>query len=988
MMENGHGFAAVHSPEPFMLRITTQFRAVSVQRYFVELLCKDDYYNKGTEQPGIWRGKGAVLLGLEDNVEREAFARLVENRHPTNDKRLTPRTKDGRRVGYDFTFSPPKSVSVVYAITKDPDVLWAFRQSVRETMAEIEEMVQTRVRIRGANHDRSTGNMVWAEYQHFTTRPVDGEPDVHLHSHNFVANCTYDKDEQRWKAIQLGEVTRNAPYFQTVALSRLAANLVKVGYQVERTEHAFEVVGVSPEAINEFSRRKHIIESIASELGFEQERKASLGAKTRERKTDRFTLDELHERWTARLSEEEVSTIRGLKGTSPEQRPSAEHEPSSERPRVTTEAEQRPTPEREPRVENESTPETEPDAEEKTKQQEEPSREDEPKAEHTRRSRWGPHLFASLSASDAVRAAITDLFKRDAIVEESKLVQRALKFSFGRAEKEQVSDAIDRLPELIRRKLGDKTYFTTHEAVAEERELVRFAKAGRNSVRPFGTRPLSRSVPKLDDYERGVLEKLLGSTDRLILFKNTGPTRKPELVRAAMTGAQQAGYSLVVITPTAASARQAEKDYGITDVKTVARILNGGEYTSGLKNLLPKAMKPVFWVEDAGRIGMRTIAKLAAAAERCGARIVLSGDEARSRKYERGDPFRLLREEAGLSSAERRVLRDRQNDLERSVDALQHDGGRSAVQTLDELGKLSVAPDDESPLEHAAEFLTAWEVKGKKALLVTPTIEEANALTDVVRQKLRSAGRLEKKDHSVLQLVSAGLSDAEMRRAAFYTRGMVVDFYRPTRGFASGDRTRVIGTDPVNGVWVLGKLGTPVRLNLSHADRFTVSRAQRTKLSVGDRIRVTRQVRPLIGKPIKAGSVVTVTGVNPFGQIAVSGLRLLPKKFGHFEHDYVTTPGRIQGRRAEATAFVADRFGWGRAESRDILAAGEAARKDFRLFVNDMESLTSAITRERPVMNAVDLIDDPEYVEMKMEDHAFGFEQMKRDDLGGFRYGS
>lgn len=966
-----------------MLRITTQYRAVSVQRYFVELLCKDDYYSKGTEQPGIWQGKGADLLGLEGNVEREAFARLVENRHPTNDERLTPRTKDGRRVGYDFTFSPPKSVSVLYAVTQDPDVLWAFRQSVRDTMAEIEEMAQTRVRVRGANHDRPTGNMVWAEYQHFTTRPVDGEPDVHLHSHNFIGNCTYDENEQRWKAIQLGEVTRNAPYFQTLALSRLAANLVKVGYQVERTEHAFEVVGVSPQAINEFSRRKNIIESIASELGFEQERKASLGAKTRERKTDKFTLDELHDRWTARLSEEDVSTIRSLKGKSSEHRQNTEHEQSIEQPRVSPEPEQ----EREPTPEQEPKREQKPEPEEGAKPQVEPDVEDEPKPEHARPSRWGPHLFVSLSASDAVRAAVTDLFKRDAIIEESKLVQRALKFSFGRAEKEQVTDAIEKLPELIRRKLGDKTYFTTKEAVAEERELVRFAKAGRNSLPPFKSKPISRSVSQLDDYERGVLDKLLSSTDRITLFKNTGPTRKPELVRAAMTGVQQAGYSLVVITPTAASARQAEKDYGITDIQTVARVLNDGEYTSRLKNALPKAMKPVLWVEDAGRMGMRTLAKLAAAAERSGARIVLSGDEARSRKYERGDPFRLLREEAGLSSAERRVLRERQNGLERSVDALQHDGGWTAVQTLDQLGKLSIAPENESPLDHAADFLTGWEAKGKKALLVTPTVEGARSLTDVVREKLRSAGRLNNKDRSVLQLVSAGLSDAEMRRARFYERGMVVDFYRPTRGFASGDRTKVIGTDPVNGVWVRGKLGTPVRLNLSHADRFTVSRVQRAKLAVGDRIRVTRQVRPLIGKPLKAGSVVTVTGVNPFGQIAVSGLRLLPKKFGHFEHDYVTTPGRIQGRRAEATAFVADRLGWGGTESRDILAAGEAARKDFRVFVDDRETLIDAISRERPVMNATDLTDDPEYVEMKMEDHAFRFEQARKDDFGGFRYG-
>ena len=224
-----------------MLRITTQYRAASIQSYFVDALCKDDYYSKGTEQPGIWRGVGAEMLGLAGPVDREAFARLTENRHPFNDERLTPRTKDDRRVGYDITFSPPKSVSVVYAITKDPDILWAFKKSVWDTMREIEEAAETRVRIRGANHDRVTGNLVWSEYIHFTARPVDGEPDPQLHAHNFVKNCTHDDEERRWKAVQMGNIKRRAPYFEALALSHLAANLVSVGFQVERTEHGFEI---------------------------------------------------------------------------------------------------------------------------------------------------------------------------------------------------------------------------------------------------------------------------------------------------------------------------------------------------------------------------------------------------------------------------------------------------------------------------------------------------------------------------------------------------------------------------------------------------------------------------------------------------------------------------------------------------------------------------------------------------------------------------
>ena len=45
------------------------------------------------------------MLGLEGPVSKRAFNALCENRDPRTGDRLTPRTKDDRTVGYDFTWS-------------------------------------------------------------------------------------------------------------------------------------------------------------------------------------------------------------------------------------------------------------------------------------------------------------------------------------------------------------------------------------------------------------------------------------------------------------------------------------------------------------------------------------------------------------------------------------------------------------------------------------------------------------------------------------------------------------------------------------------------------------------------------------------------------------------------------------------------------------------------------------------------------------------
>ena len=52
-------------------------------------------------------------------------------------------------MGYDFNFHVPKSVSVLYSLSKDDRILDAFQQSVSDTMRDMEKEMQTRVRIGG-----------------------------------------------------------------------------------------------------------------------------------------------------------------------------------------------------------------------------------------------------------------------------------------------------------------------------------------------------------------------------------------------------------------------------------------------------------------------------------------------------------------------------------------------------------------------------------------------------------------------------------------------------------------------------------------------------------------------------------------------------------------------------------------------------------------------------------------------------------------------
>lgn len=303
-----------------MIRVTQQNSADGAKRYYAAA----DYYLGDQELIGQWGGNGAARLGLEGTVGKQAFEQLCDNINPQTGQPLTVRTRGERTVGYDFTFSVPKSVSLLYGLTEDKKMLDAFRSAVEETMREVESEMKTRVRRRGQDTDRVTGNIVWAEFVHTTSRPVGGVPDPQLHAHVFAFNSTWDKDEERWKAGQFRELKRDAPYFQAAFRVRLANRLQDLGYGVVRKRDDFEIAGVPTDVLKRFSRRTELIEQLAQERGItDPDRKAELGAETREHKGKNLSLAELRREWLMRLSTEERTWLgkvhkRETKPTRPE----------------------------------------------------------------------------------------------------------------------------------------------------------------------------------------------------------------------------------------------------------------------------------------------------------------------------------------------------------------------------------------------------------------------------------------------------------------------------------------------------------------------------------------------------------------------------------------------------------------------------------------------------------------------------------------------
>jgi len=216
----------------------TQYNLRNAKRYFGEHLSVGDYYQEGQKIGGEWFGRGAEKLGLKGQVLANDFLALCENHLPQTGQTLTQRQRQvrkdegreaaARRVFYDFTFSPPKSVSILAFVADEPRIFEAHERAVRVALREFESFAATRVRRHGANTDRTTGNVVAALFTHETSRALD----PHLHTHCVVFNATHDDTEQRWKALQNYEMLRARKYVENVYYQELARGLHGWGYRI------------------------------------------------------------------------------------------------------------------------------------------------------------------------------------------------------------------------------------------------------------------------------------------------------------------------------------------------------------------------------------------------------------------------------------------------------------------------------------------------------------------------------------------------------------------------------------------------------------------------------------------------------------------------------------------------------------------------------------------------------------------------------------
>lgn len=275
--------------------------AISSGDYWSDLAA-EDYYLNGGEPPGQWLGAGSAALNVIGQVHADQLRAVLAGFDPgTGEAKVQGAGSERHRPGWDFCFSAPKSVSVIWS--QSPGSLRnAIQQAqAKATQAAISHLEQhaalTRRGKGGVESERPAGLIV-AAYEHGCSR----EQDPQLHTHCLVSNVA-PRQDGGWGSLETKEMYRHKMAAGAIYRAELAHEMQQLGFMIERDGKGFRVAGVSQDLEQHFSQRRQQIESTLAATGRNSAKAAEVAALDSRQAKEARPRGELFKEWQERASE-------------------------------------------------------------------------------------------------------------------------------------------------------------------------------------------------------------------------------------------------------------------------------------------------------------------------------------------------------------------------------------------------------------------------------------------------------------------------------------------------------------------------------------------------------------------------------------------------------------------------------------------------------------------------------------------------------------
>ncbi len=541
--------------------------------------------------------------------------------------------------------------------------------------------------------------------------------------------------------------------------------------------------------------------------------------------------------------------------------------------------------------------------------------------------------------------------EREAVFRRSKVERFILENHLGQRCFGDVQTAIDQHPELISAdRVQDK--FTTQTSIQRERETIALMQQGKQQVNPIVTPVAIEQIllgfPDLTSGQRDAIARSTTTTDRIIAWQGVAGAGKTYSLKLYAELATNAGFTVRGFAPSAAASTVLGQEAGILS-STVAHLLNTQPKPDRLLG------KEIWIVDEAGLLSTKDAHALLQKASAQQARLILVGDTRQLTAVEAGNPFRSL-QAAGMTIAYlNQSQRQKTQDLKTAV-ALMADGQvEQSLQKMEQTGMIQATPEHTAHL--IQDYLRLTEAERSQTLILAGTNQSRQILTAEIRRALQREEQLEMNRCPLTILRAKDLTTAQANYAHNYTIGDVLIPMRtyPRQGLEKNQKYTIVGINPSANQLIIQTASQEVlRIDPAHCQRKSVYTVQRIPVTVGDRLRWTKNDRD---NDIQNGQRFTIREID-----AVENAKIIDEQGNirqvnlsgqqHLDYAWVSTVYGSQGKTADRVLVALDHT----FARESLYVAMSRAKHHLTLYTPDKAALNQRAAVSRTKENASDYI--------------------------------
>lgn len=684
-----------------------------------------------------------------------------------------------RRLGYDLTFSAPKSVSICALIGKDQNLIQAHREAVESSLKIVEdEYSQIRIREKGVSERKIeiTRNIAVATFEHDVSRKKDPQ----LHTHCVVMNFT-KKNDNSWRSIHQDGFFYDSKKIGLIYQNELAKRVKKLGYQISLNKNGtFDIKGYSKEQLDLFSKRTQQMNEMGAKT---QKQKTRIVKNKRDKKEENISREFIYNNWIDEFKNS------GL-----------EHPIPNKNPNITKFNNLFESKNINNIIENSINEITTNDV----------------------------SFKKSLLESKIMEKTIgSDDFNYLYLQKNIDLyLENNTKIIGPKNKIEYIPNSIIELEnETIEIMDRGKNIF---ENIVDEIEA-------RKITDEIHKKSIEGGFKGLNDGQRAAIELMLVTNDRIFAWQGVAGAGKSFSLGAASKIAMEKNIVVKGFAPSAEAAKNLAAEAKLSEAHTVASLL--------VKETQPgRANGNEIWiVDEAGLLSAKDAHELLKKAEIENARLLLVGDTRQLSSVGAGNPFKQLQQH-GISTAQlTKGIRQKNEIMKKSVDLIAEGKHKEGLEILDNAGKVFELKQTEDIINNmATDYLKLNSENVKESLFISSTNYEKEEITNLVRSELKNRGEL-KNSVYIDTYVSLDYNEHALKYSNVYCEGNIIILNKKHNGLEANIPYKITEVDHnKNSILIKSELGGNLKeINVSKI-KCNLYKEEKIELCEGDRIKWTK----------------------------------------------------------------------------------------------------------------------------------------------------